>query len=96
MVIHRRLTKKRKEFLLELTRMDHGEPSVRSARHACLKLGWCQGVYKLTDGTVVDEREFDRRFPRGTERWNGVKFAGLRITELGRDELNNATTSIEA
>ena len=90
--IHDHITPARLHYLRELYQMVQGEPYVRGpTRNHLLKLGWIQGVYEMPDGSKICEQEFDRVRPRGTmDRWDGVKFFGVTLTERGRQRLDDA------
>lgn len=90
------MTPTRLRFLQELERMGIGEPKVASgARHACLKLKWVQGAYTLPDGRTLTAAQFDAEHPPGTDRWQSITFAGVTLTDAGREKLRAALKTAE-
>lgn len=85
--INPRLTPNREAFLRELARIGVGEPKIKGARHHLLKLGWIEGVYELPDGRKMTSAQFNAAFPHGTDRWCGVKFGGVTLTDEGYRQL---------
>lgn len=87
MTIQERMTPNRLAFLRELERIGIGEPNIRggSPRHACLRLGWVEGVYKFSDGTLLKHSEFNVARPPGSlNRWDGLEgLAGVTLTSDG-------------
>lgn len=70
--------------------MEYGEPKARHGRHSCLKFGWCDGAYQLPDGRVLSREQFDAERPPSTaNRYDGVTFAGVMITDAGREAIKN-------
>ena len=85
------LTRHREAFLRELLSLGIGEPTTKGpVRHACLKLGWAEGAYRLPTGEIITHSEFYARFPPSPDRWTGVDFIGVTITEAGRAALREA------
>lgn len=83
------MTPARLRFLRELERLGVGEPYNRgTTRNHCLKLGWIEGAYEV-DGRVITDGELRQVRPPGTDRWTGVRFAGVTLTDEGRAMLRS-------
>lgn len=88
--LQERITPTRLAYLRTMEKVGTGEADAPrgGARSASLKFGWVQGVYRMPDGRMLTATEFETEVPLSRpNRWDGVKFAGLRLTDKGREVL---------